>query len=506
MLLGYQDPSYEHRATTAPVMTRQSRQLMLQVSANKDWKVYKGDVSGAFLQGREYPDRLYCIPCKEICLAMGIPEGSITKVKRACYGLVDAPLEWYKTVASFLESLGLERLWSDACAWVWRPNHQLRGMIAGHVDDFLFSGREDDKEWQAVLQQIRDKFRWGDWDTGQFVQCGVQVVQDSEGFTLSQERYITDLREIGISSCRKREPQASTTEKERSQLRALLGALSWYAQQTGPQVAAPVGILLSEVNHSTVNTIQRANRLLEHVKARKDQRMRIHKFPEAEELGVFGWVDAASQNRPDGGSTQGLVVGMAPLSLLQGSLAKVSLVSWSSHRIDRTCRSPGAAETQAAVNGEDSVFFIRYQWSEILHGVADARDPEGCASKVTGCIISDSRNVYDKLRVEVVSIKGAEKRANIELLSLKEAQQRTGLLLRWVHSEAQLGNSLTKIGGQKELELFFRMGSVWKIVEDEEMRSARRRKADGLDPLSNQGSQRQQQNTLTQTVPGTDFE
>ena len=234
--------------------------------------------------------------------------------------------------------------------------------------------------------------------------------------------------------------------------------------------------------------------------------MRIHKFPEAEELGVFGWVDAASQNRPDGGSTQGLVVGMAPLSLLQGSLAKVSLVSWSSHRIDRTCRSPGAAETQAAVNGEDSVFFIRYQWSEILHGVADARDPEGCASKVTGCIISDSRNVYDKLRVEVVSIKGAEKRANIELLSLKEAQQRTGLLVRWVHSEAQLGNSLTKIGGQKELELFFRMGSVWKIVEDEEMRSARRRKADGLDPLSNQGSQRQQQNTLTQTVPGTDFE
>ena len=142
VLLGYQDPSYEHRATTAPVMTRQSRQLMLQVSANKDWKVYKGDVSGAFLQGREYPDRLYCIPCKEICLAMGIPEGSITKVKRACYGLVDAPLEWYKTVASFLESLGLERLWSDACAWVWRPNHQLRGMIAGHVDDFLFSGRE----------------------------------------------------------------------------------------------------------------------------------------------------------------------------------------------------------------------------------------------------------------------------------------------------------------------------------------------------------------------------
>ena len=435
VLLGYQDPAYEHRQTTSPVMTRQTRQLLLQASANKQWKVYKGDVSGAFLQGREYPDELYCIPCPEICRAMGLPEGSITKVRRACYGLVDAPLEWYRTVAEFLESLGFQRLWSDACAWVWRPNNELRGMISGHVDDFLFAGREDDAEWQAIIARIKEKFKWGDWDSGQFVQCGVLIVQDEEGFTLSQERYISELREIGMSSQRKRATTAGTTEKERSQLRALLGAVSWYAQQTGPQVSAAVGLLLSEVNHSTVQTIHRANKLLEQVRARKKQSLRIHRFPEDEELGVFGWVDAASQNRIDGGSTQGLVMGLAPMSLLRGELAKVSIIGWQSHRIDRTCRSPGAAETQAAVNGEDSVYYARYQWSEMLHGVANARNPVECVQKVPGCIITDSRNVYDKLQTEVVSIKGAEKRSNLELLSLKEAQQTTGLRVRWVHSE-----------------------------------------------------------------------
>ena len=72
VLLGYQDPAYEHRATTAPVMTRQTRQMMLQMAGNLGWKVQKGDVSGAFLQGREYPDKLHCIPCDEICRAMGI--------------------------------------------------------------------------------------------------------------------------------------------------------------------------------------------------------------------------------------------------------------------------------------------------------------------------------------------------------------------------------------------------------------------------------------------------
>ena len=50
VLLGFQDPLYEHRATTAPVMTRQSRQMLLQMSANKGWQVQKGDVSGAFLR------------------------------------------------------------------------------------------------------------------------------------------------------------------------------------------------------------------------------------------------------------------------------------------------------------------------------------------------------------------------------------------------------------------------------------------------------------------------
>ena len=57
--------------------------------------------------------------------------------------------------------------------------------------------------------------------------CSVvfKLCRTLRGFTLSQERYITDLREIGISSCRKREPQASTTEKERSQTEGLVRSL-----------------------------------------------------------------------------------------------------------------------------------------------------------------------------------------------------------------------------------------------------------------------------------------
>ena len=52
VILGYQDEAYEHRATSAPVMTKQTRQLFLQLAANSKWSVSKGDITGAFLQAK----------------------------------------------------------------------------------------------------------------------------------------------------------------------------------------------------------------------------------------------------------------------------------------------------------------------------------------------------------------------------------------------------------------------------------------------------------------------
>ena len=232
VLLGYQDGSYEHRATTSPVMTRQTRQLMLQMCAWRRWRVQKGDVTGAFLQSRQYPDKLYCIPCPEICRALNIAEGSITRVRKACYGLVDAPLEWYRSVDEFLSQLGFRRLWSDACCWVLREGGELRGMVSGHVDDFLFGGKDGDALWEGKVQAIKEKFKWGDWESKRFTQCGVIVEQTAEGFELSQPSYLENLHEIGVNATRRKDTSQPTNDREKSQLRALLGGISWHAHRS----------------------------------------------------------------------------------------------------------------------------------------------------------------------------------------------------------------------------------------------------------------------------------
>ena len=497
VLLGYQDPLYEHRSTMSPTTTRQTRQLQLQIAASSGFITEKGDVTGAFLQSRPYPSELHCIPCKEICQAMGLPEESVVRVQKACYGLVDAPLEWYRSVSMFFEKLGFHRCLSDPCCWVLVKDHKLRGIVSGHVDDFLFSGSTTDPVWMAARKAIMEEFKWSDWENKKFTQCGVCVEEHPDGsYSLSQAQYVEELKYINLRANRRKEKESSTDDWEKSQLRTLLGGLSWHAQQVAPHLSADVSLLLSQINTSTTETIKQANGLLDQARAMKEHRMKIHNIP-VDQLMLCAWCDAASQNRHDGYSTQGIIIGAVPKDLLRGQCVPVSFMSWHSSKITRVCRSPGASEAAAAVNAEDLLFFARFQLAEMLGFPVQVRSINKAVNTIQGCVVTDSRNVFDKLSTEVLCPKGAERRTDLELLSLKDSQLRNHVCIRWVHSEAQLANSLTKTKELRQLMLFYQMQQTWRIVEDSSMASAKKRKQRGQPPLENGPGH---QNTETSTT------
>lgn len=139
----------------------------------------------------------------------------------------------------------------------------------------------------------------------------------------------------------------------------------------------------------------------------------------------------------------------------------------------------------AAVNAEDLLFFARFQFVEMSGFPVNIRQVNHCVNQIRGCLVTDSRNVFDKLSTEVVCTKGAEKRVDLDLMSIKDAQTRNRVIVRWVHSDAQIANSLTKDKEQRQLNLFYDMQQRWRIVEDESMSSARKRKEKGWDPLRN---------------------
>lgn len=101
VILGYQDKSYEFKPTSSPTLSKAGRQAFLIFCTQMNFRVEKGDVSSAFLQGDILEDGLNVVPTPEICEALGIPAGSVTKLQRAAYGLVEAPLWWYKSVWFF---------------------------------------------------------------------------------------------------------------------------------------------------------------------------------------------------------------------------------------------------------------------------------------------------------------------------------------------------------------------------------------------------------------------
>ena len=264
VVLGHMDPEYEYRPTSSPTMNRTTRQLFLQTSANMGFSISKGDSSGAFLQGDSFSsDRpMFCEPLKEICEALQVPENSTMLLTKAAYGLVEAPLQWYLSVARFLESLGGERMFSDPCCWAFfRKDRTPVAYVCGHIGDFMFAGREGCPEWEAWRKQIQARFQWGLWEQKRFVQCGVLIESlDNGGFCLSQPDFMDSITEIQVSRTRAKDLDAPVNSMEMHQLRSVLGGLSWHANQVAPQLCAHVGILLSKFSQGCVRDILEVNR------------------------------------------------------------------------------------------------------------------------------------------------------------------------------------------------------------------------------------------------------
>ena len=71
---------------------------------------------------------------------------------------------------------------------------------------------------------------------------------------------------------------------------------------------------------------------------------------------VISWSDAALANRVDLSSSGGMFVALAHRSMVDhGVCGPLNLVSWSSAKLRRVCRSSLAAETQALAECEQEV-------------------------------------------------------------------------------------------------------------------------------------------------------
>ena len=477
VILGFQAPNITEVATASPTLSKMSKHMILAIAANLGYRIKSGDITSAFLQAKANleGDELTVWAPAELAVLYGAPPDYPVlplRVVRAFYGLVQSPRLWFEELQSTMLKQGWRQITADRCAFILLDKDgTLVGLAGIHVDDYLIAGKDGDPMYMKAEKELRETYNFGKWEQDSFEFAGTYLQQDPDGVIhLDQDEYVTKwLEEVELDQHRKQQKKSALTANEVSKLRAALGTLSWRATQSAPQFLADVSLLLSEVNISTIETVDKVNKLVREVRRTSKQRLSFHCWrADLRDLTVVVWADASNHNRPDKSSTMGIIAGLAPKMILSGSEEAISVIQWKSSKTPRQCLGSNGAEVQSITIGEDMVFHIRALLAE-FRGIKLERYKlfETIRDETSGALIMDSRGIYDAATRNMSSLHGLrESRAGYELTLAINQATLTGTSLRWVNGLAQLGDSLTKWQARKAILQFLANGQRWKLVDD----------------------------------------
>ena len=182
-----------------------------------------------------------------------------------------------------------------------------------------------------------------------------------------------------------------------------------------------------------------------------------------------------------GASQGGYIVYAADVDLVSGKEAKFSIIDWKSWKLKRVCRSSLAAETQAFSDALDQLNWIRLFMAELLHSQGSLdfrRTKEILDTQPEAIIITDCKSLYDSVeRQESAGLGLQEKRTAIEVTAIRQEMRDSHLSTRWVNSDRQLADILTKPGVDPMTLLLLARRGRWRIVFDPDFTSARKLKA-----------------------------
>ena len=404
----------------SPTCAGESLRIVLAVIAQRQWKVNSMDIKTAFLQGHLLERQVFLRPPPE-----AHAKGKIWLLNKCVYGLNDASLNWYKRVKEVMCTLGGKMSKVDPAVFYWYDEEgQLQGVLACHVDDFLWGG--DCSFEVEVIEKVRSHFLVGREEMDCFSYVGIEISQASDGIWLSQNKYAAEMRTMDIKKTRSLQKDEPVTEQERKEMRSKVGQILWIARQTRPDMMFDAACLAGAIKDAKVKDLLEVNKVIKRVKTQQVT-LKFQHLPGEKTLVLYS--DASLGNLYDGGSQGGQFI------CIKGENDRISPICWSSKRIRRVVRSTLAAEAIACADGLDMSLFLSVLLAE-LSGT----------DMVVPAVIgrTDCKSLFDALN----STKDVtEKRLRLEINGIKEQMGNGGqVCVQWVQSSEQLANCLTKKG------------------------------------------------------------
>ena len=234
------DPDILDLERFAPTITTANFNVMLQLAANEKMIGTIGDFKNAFCQSkpllRANGQLYFQQPSGGIS---GLHPEQIVMIIAGCYGLVDAPLHWRKTLIEDLKALHYHPSKLDPCLWkLYHPETgKLEGVIAIEVDDLFTVGH---RFHHSQMSQLREKYTFGKYVCLQEEPQGAsfngrRIQQYADGsFRIDMQKFIEErLHPVTLEKGRLVNKKAFANEHEVSMARATCGALNWLSKE-GP--------------------------------------------------------------------------------------------------------------------------------------------------------------------------------------------------------------------------------------------------------------------------------
>ncbi|MBW0558206.1 hypothetical protein O181_097921 [Austropuccinia psidii MF-1] len=233
--------------TFAPTGRLNSLRTLISFAVSKNLLFEQLDIKSAFLNAPLEEEVYLTIPQgldsdkKHRCL----------KLKKAIYGLKQAPLAWYRRLSSWLLSIGFKISKSDACVFFSEGKDPIWLFL--HVDDIGIFGKNLSNFKEKIEREFQTKIL-GKAD----LMLGIKITHDTNSITLSQSHYIDSLLDLyGMKNCKPvgtplipNSHLNSASQEERSAFEKLevnyhsaVGSLSYVSSATRPDLSYPVSAL-----------------------------------------------------------------------------------------------------------------------------------------------------------------------------------------------------------------------------------------------------------------------
>lgn len=419
--------------TYAPVLCYTTLRVLLALVAAEDYELHQMDVETAFLNADVQEDLYMRVPD-----GVQAPEGTVCKLRKALYGIKQAPHAWHAEIASTLTAtLGYAPSPHDPCLFTRRSRTGRVLLFPLFVDDcFPACHPADLAEMQADKARLCAIYKIKDGGDARLV-LGMRVTRDRARRTLhlDQQVYLEKLlADYGATHCKPaRTPMeagsaldtpvdepadpAAAPPAWRAAYRALVGSLGYAALATRPDIAFAVGWLARALVSPTDAHRVAGERVLRYLCGTRTLGVTFHGGR------LLCWSDAdwaGGGSRGAGQSTSGWVcqLGSGP-------------VSWASKKQSMVALSSTESEYVAAAAAAQEVTWLRAL-------LLDCGVPAGPPTTL------QCDNQAAKALSETARVSRRSKHINVRFHFLREKVADGTLRVQWVPSAQQLADILTK--------------------------------------------------------------